>query len=130
MSGSRTPNTAPIPPIDETCDCYTHLPRAYLHHLHRVGGWAWQMRSTICAITMREIREAIAAGRFCNGPKVFHADRSRGVGCHNGSRFLPTDNQDFRETNVLISNAYAQTAASPGRWTHALPIIAHPVAAL
>ena len=74
-------------PIDETCDCYTcrNFSRAYLHHLHRVGEILGAQLNTIHNLRyyqtlMREIREAIAAGRFAQWSEGFHADRSRGVG--------------------------------------------------
>jgi queuine tRNA-ribosyltransferase len=58
-------------PLDEQCACYTcrHFSRAYLHHLHRLGEILGARLNTIHNLhyyqeLMRDIRAAIAAGRF------------------------------------------------------------------
>lgn len=73
-------------PIDETCGCYTcqHFSRAYLHHLDRCGEMLGPMLTSIHNLhyylnLMREIREALDAGRFSDFVTRFHADRARGV---------------------------------------------------
>ncbi len=73
-------------PIDETCGCYTcqHFSRAYLHHLDRCGEMLGPMLTSIHNLhyylnLMREIREALDAGRFRDFVTRFHADRARGV---------------------------------------------------
>jgi queuine tRNA-ribosyltransferase len=86
-------------PIDETCSCYTccgdhgaatpgqssgGFSRAYLHHLDRCGEMLGPMLATIHNLhyylnLMREVREALDAGRFEAFQKQFAADRARGV---------------------------------------------------
>ncbi len=58
-------------PLDEQCACYTcrNFTRAYLHHLHRLNEILGARLNTIHNLhyyqdLMREIRTAIAAGRF------------------------------------------------------------------
>jgi queuine tRNA-ribosyltransferase len=73
-------------PIDETCSCYAcaGFSRAYLHHLDRCGEMLGPMLSTIHNLhyylnLMREVREALDAGRFEVWRAQFKADRARGV---------------------------------------------------
>jgi queuine tRNA-ribosyltransferase len=84
-------------PLDETCTCYTckgHMradgsasggfSRAYLHHLERCGEMLAPMLASIHNLhfylnLMREIREALDAGRFAEFAAAFRADRKRGV---------------------------------------------------
>jgi queuine tRNA-ribosyltransferase len=73
-------------PIDETCSCYTcrHFSRAYLHHLDRCGEMLGPMLTSIHNLhyylnLMREVREALDAGRFQAFRDAFRADRQRGV---------------------------------------------------
>ena len=90
-------------PLDETCSCYTckgfgaayanndkppsgpgGFSRAYLHHLDRCGEMLGPMLASIHNLhyflnLMREVREALDAGRFAAYVKQFHADRARGV---------------------------------------------------
>ena len=84
-------------PLDETCSCYTcqghtdaggttrgGFSRAYLHHLDRCGEMLGPMLTTIHNLhyylnLMREIREALEAGRFADFRQHFRADRARGV---------------------------------------------------
>jgi queuine tRNA-ribosyltransferase len=84
-------------PLDETCTCYTcrghtradgsvsgGFSRAYLHHLDRCGEMLGPMLATIHNLhfylnLMREIREALDAGRFGEFARTFRADRQRGV---------------------------------------------------
>ena len=94
-------------PLDETCTCYAcagspsqtpsgsggvsyaqggreGFSRAYLHHLDRCGEMLGPMLTTIHNLhyylnLMREVREALEAGRFGAFVKQFQADRSRGV---------------------------------------------------
>jgi queuine tRNA-ribosyltransferase len=77
-------------PLDESCDCYTcrNFSRAYLHHLFRVGEILGAQLNTIHNLRyyqtlMRELREAIAAGRLAAMAAAFHAARggeTQGVG--------------------------------------------------
>ncbi|MFT3963188.1 tRNA guanosine(34) transglycosylase Tgt [Propionivibrio sp.] len=69
-------------PLDESCDCYTcrNFSRAYLHHLFRVGEILGAQLNTIHNLRyyqtlMRELREAIAAGRLAAMAAAFHAAR-------------------------------------------------------
>ncbi len=69
-------------PLDESCDCYTcrNFSRAYLHHLFRVGEILGAQLNTIHNLRyyqtlMRELREAIAAGRLAETAAAFHAAR-------------------------------------------------------
>jgi queuine tRNA-ribosyltransferase len=73
-------------PIDETCSCYTctNFSRAYLHHLDRCGEMLGPMLTSIHNLhyylnLMREVREALDAGRFQAFRDGFRADRQRGV---------------------------------------------------
>jgi queuine tRNA-ribosyltransferase len=86
-------------PVDETCSCYTccgdhgtspsgaatgGFSRAYLHHLDRCGEMLGPMLATIHNLhyylnLMREVREALDAGRFEAFRRQFAADRARGV---------------------------------------------------
>jgi queuine tRNA-ribosyltransferase len=85
-------------PLDETCACYAcrghtrpdgsvsgGFSRAYLHHLDRCGEMLGPMLASIHNLhyylnLMREVREALDAGRFEAFRTAFHADRVRGVG--------------------------------------------------
>jgi queuine tRNA-ribosyltransferase len=71
-------------PIDETCACYAcrHFSRAYLHHLDRakeiLGARLATLHNLHYYLTlMRELREAIAAGRLAEHAARFAADRQR-----------------------------------------------------
>ncbi len=73
-------------PLDETCDCYTcrNFSRAYLHHLHRVGEILGSQLNTLHNLhyyqcLMRELREAIGAGKLVETVASFHAGRSEQV---------------------------------------------------
>ncbi|MBN8506755.1 MAG: tRNA guanosine(34) transglycosylase Tgt [Burkholderiales bacterium] len=73
-------------PIDETCSCHAcrNFSRAYLHHLDRCGEMLGPMLTTLHNLhyylnLMREMREALDAGRFEAWRAQFHADRARGV---------------------------------------------------
>jgi queuine tRNA-ribosyltransferase len=84
-------------PIDETCTCTTcrgtaapdgsvhgGFSRAYLHHLDRCGEMLGPMLTSIHNLhyylnLMREVREALEAGRFAAFRAQFAADRARGV---------------------------------------------------
>jgi queuine tRNA-ribosyltransferase len=84
-------------PIDASCSCYAcqgetradgsvsgAFSRAYLHHLDRCGEMLGAMLASIHNLhyylnLMREIREAIEAGRFEAFRQRFAADRARGV---------------------------------------------------
>ncbi len=73
-------------PIDPACDCYTcrHFSRAYLHHLFRSGESLAGRLNTLhnlryYQVLMRELREAIAAGRFAEYVAGFHAARGSGA---------------------------------------------------
>ncbi len=84
-------------PVDATCTChackgYTDekgsttggFSRAYLHHLDRCGEMLGPMLASIHNLhyflnLMREVREALDAGRLGAYVKQFHADRARGV---------------------------------------------------
>ena len=84
-------------PLDETCGCYAckggtapdgatsgGFSRAYLHHLERCGEMLAPMLATIHNLhyylnLMREIREALDAGRFAAVARQFKQDRARGV---------------------------------------------------
>jgi queuine tRNA-ribosyltransferase len=68
-------------PIEEGCGCYTcrHFSRAYLRHLFRVGELLAYRLATIHNVHfllqfMRDMRAAIAAGRFSNFKDGFLAD--------------------------------------------------------
>ena len=74
-------------PLDETCSCYAcagGFSRAYLHHLERCGEMLAPMLATIHNLhyylnLMREIREALDAGRFAQFAQQFRRDRARGI---------------------------------------------------
>ncbi len=84
-------------PLDETCTCYAckgvrnadgtvsgGFSRAYLHHLERCGEMLAPMLASIHNLhyylnLMREVREALDAGRFAAFAAQFKADRARGV---------------------------------------------------
>jgi queuine tRNA-ribosyltransferase len=84
-------------PLDETCSCYAckgstradgtvsgGFSRAYLHHLERCGEMLAPMLATIHNLhyylnLMREMREALDAGRLTAFARQFGQDRSRGV---------------------------------------------------
>jgi queuine tRNA-ribosyltransferase len=73
-------------PVDESCSCYTcaNFSRAYLHHLDRCGEMLGPMLTSIHNLhyylnLMREVREALDAGRFAAFARQFAADRGRGV---------------------------------------------------
>ena len=83
-------------PIDETCGCAAcaggwsgtggqgGVSRAYLHHLDRCGEMLGPMLASIHNLhyylnLMREVREALDAGRFGAFRTQFLADRARGV---------------------------------------------------
>ncbi len=84
-------------PPDETCSCYTckgetspageisgGFSRAYLHHLERCGEMLGPMLASIHNLhyylnLMKEIREALEAGRFAPFAQQFRLDRARGV---------------------------------------------------
>lgn len=84
-------------PLDETCTCYTcqghtnadgsssgGFSRAYLHHLDRCGELLGPMLATLHNLhyylnLMREVREALDAGRFGAFRQQFCSDRARGV---------------------------------------------------
>ena len=89
---------ADLRPLDESCACYTcaghtdaqgrvsgGFSRAYLHHLDRCGEMLGPMLASIHNLhyylnLMREVREALDAGRFTEWRARFHADRARGIG--------------------------------------------------
>ncbi|MGN6702838.1 MAG: tRNA-guanine transglycosylase, partial [Burkholderiaceae bacterium] len=73
-------------PLDPDCGCYTcrHFSRAYLHHLHRTGEILGARLNTIHNLhyyldLMRQMREAIEAGRFAAFVVGFAGERTRGV---------------------------------------------------
>jgi queuine tRNA-ribosyltransferase len=84
-------------PLDETCTCYAcrghtrpdgtvsgGFSRAYLHHLERCGEMLAPMLASIHNLhyylnLMREIREALDAGRFTHYAQQFRQDRARGI---------------------------------------------------
>ena len=86
-------------PLDTTCTCYAcagtagvswdqggrgGFSRAYLHHLDRCGEMLGPMLTTVHNLhyylnLMREVREALDAGRFTEFRAQFKADRARGV---------------------------------------------------
>ena len=73
-------------PIDESCTCTAcnGFSRAYLHHLDRCGEMLGPMLTSIHNLhyflnLMREVREALDAGRFEAWRAQFRADRARGV---------------------------------------------------
>ncbi len=73
-------------PVDEHCDCYacSRFSRAYLHHLQKVNEILGARLATIHNLhyylrLMREMRTAIAAGRFESFARDFTDGRRRGV---------------------------------------------------
>lgn len=73
-----------LAPLDASCDCYTcrNFSRAYLHHLNRCGEILGAQLCTLHNLhyyqtLMRELREAIAAGRLSEHVAQFHSDRAR-----------------------------------------------------
>jgi queuine tRNA-ribosyltransferase len=69
-------------PLDESCGCYAcrHFSRAYLHHLFRAGEILGAQLNTLHNLhyyqsLMREMREAIAGGRFAQMAAAFRAAR-------------------------------------------------------
>jgi len=73
-----------LAPLDASCDCYTcrNFTRAYLHHLNRCGEILGAQLCTLHNLhyyqtLMRELREAIAAGRLTEHVAQFHSDRAR-----------------------------------------------------
>jgi queuine tRNA-ribosyltransferase len=75
-----------IRPLDEACACHTcrHFTRAYLHHLQRVNEILGSRLNTIHNLhfyldMMRELREAIAEGRFAAWAGAFLEQRARGI---------------------------------------------------
>jgi queuine tRNA-ribosyltransferase len=74
-------------PVDETCGCHTcarGFSRAYLHHLDRCAEMLGPMLASIHNLhyylnLMREVREALDAGRFAEFARRFAEDRRRGV---------------------------------------------------
>jgi queuine tRNA-ribosyltransferase len=87
-------------PLDPTCMCHAcagtplqggagggtsgGFSRAYLHHLERCGEMLAPMLASIHNLhyyvnLMREVREALDAGRFADFARQFRADRARGV---------------------------------------------------
>jgi queuine tRNA-ribosyltransferase len=74
-------------PIDPTCSCTScrGFSRAYLHHLDRCGEMLGPMLASIHNLhyylnLMRELRDALDAGRFTEFAARFRAERSVGVG--------------------------------------------------
>ncbi|HSC48088.1 MAG TPA: tRNA guanosine(34) transglycosylase Tgt, partial [Gammaproteobacteria bacterium] len=70
-------------PVDPQCSCYTcrHYSRAYLRHLDKCGEILGPRLATLHNLhyyqsLMREMREAIAAGRFAAWSRDFHAQRA------------------------------------------------------
>ncbi len=70
-------------PVDPTCGCYTcrHYSRAYLRHLDKCGEILGARLNTIHNLhyyqqLMAELRAAIAAGRFAEYRRAFHARQS------------------------------------------------------
>jgi queuine tRNA-ribosyltransferase len=73
-------------PLDPGCDCYCcrNFTRAYLHHLHRANEILGARLNTIhnlyyYQVLMRELREAIAAGRLAGHTAEFHRGRAGGL---------------------------------------------------
>jgi queuine tRNA-ribosyltransferase len=73
-------------PLDETCTCHScaNFSRAYLHHLDRCGEMLGPMLGSIHNLhyyvnLMREMREALDAGRFGNFVQQFKSERARGL---------------------------------------------------
>jgi queuine tRNA-ribosyltransferase len=73
-------------PIDPSCGCAccVRFSRAYLHHLDRCGEMLAPMLASLHNLhfyvdLMRQVREALEAGRFAAFAAQFRLDRSRGV---------------------------------------------------
>jgi queuine tRNA-ribosyltransferase len=73
-------------PLDPTCTCTTcaRFSRAYLHHLDRCSEMLGPMLASVHNLhyyvnLMRELREALDAGRFAAFALQFREDRARGV---------------------------------------------------
>jgi len=73
-------------PLDDACDCYTcaNFTRAYLHHLQRINEILGARLNTIHNLhyylwLTREMREAIAGGRFAVWAAGFRRERARMV---------------------------------------------------
>ncbi len=73
-------------PVDPSCSCHccAGFSRAYLHHLDRCGEMLGPMLASIHNLhyyvnLMRELREALDAGRFAAWRAQFQADRRRGI---------------------------------------------------
>jgi queuine tRNA-ribosyltransferase len=73
-------------PLDPTCACHAcaGFSRAYLHHLDRCGEMLGPMLASIHNLhyyvnLMREVREALDAGRFEAWRAQFETDRARGI---------------------------------------------------
>src|SRR5215470_3878618 len=71
-------------PLDETCGCYTcaHFSRAYLHHLQKANEILGARLNTLHNLhyyqtLMRELREAIAAGKLADTLDAFREARGR-----------------------------------------------------
>jgi queuine tRNA-ribosyltransferase len=71
-------------PLDETCGCYAcaHFSRAYLHHLQKVNEILGARLNTLHNLhyyqtLMRELREAISAGRLAEHAATFRETRRR-----------------------------------------------------
>jgi len=73
-------------PLDESCGCYTcgRFSRSYLHHLQRVNEILGARLNTLHNLhyyqtLMRELREAIAAGRLDDRLGAFREARAKGA---------------------------------------------------
>ena len=73
-------------PLDPTCTCPTcaRFSRAYLHHLDRCGEMLAPMLASVHNLhfyvdLMRQVRDALEAGRFDAFAAQFRADRQRGL---------------------------------------------------
>jgi len=73
-------------PLDPTCGCRpsASFSRAYLHHLGRCGEMLGPMLASVHNLhyyvnLMREMREALDAGRFAEFARRFREDRGRGI---------------------------------------------------
>ena len=71
-------------PLDPTCDCHTcrNFSRAYLHHLQKVNEILGAKLNTLHNLfyyqtLMRELREAIVAGRLADYVARFHEERAK-----------------------------------------------------
>jgi queuine tRNA-ribosyltransferase len=77
---------ADLRPVDANCDCYTcrHFSRAYLRHLHHGNEILGARLNTLHNLyyygrLMRELREAVTAGRLAAYVEEFHARRVQAV---------------------------------------------------